>query len=137
MLLKTRNKARKSEKMSDTLKKAAAILMIAFSASAVIVSAFRIQTADPVSYTGSGIMGGPLSSTEKISPGDVFNAGSIYDLCKIQGIGEVLAERIITEREENGFFIYPEDILSVNGIGDKKLEQYRPLMRMNSQESGE
>ena len=82
-------------------------------------------------------MGGPLSSTEKISPGDVFNAGSIYDLCKIQGIGEVLAERIITEREENGFFIYPEDILSVNGIGDKKLEQYRPLMRMNSQESGE
>ncbi len=135
--MKTRSRDRKSEKMSDTLKKAAVILLIVLSASAVIFSAFRIQTAGPVSYIGDRIMEGSLSSLEKLSPEDVFNAGSIYDLCKIQGIGEVLAARIIMEREENGSFIYPEDILSVNGIGDKKLEQFRPLMRMNSQESGE
>ncbi len=135
--MKTRNRARKSGKMSETLKKAAVILLTALSVSATAVSAFRMKTAVPVLYTGSGNSGVILSAPPRLTPDDVFNVGSISDLCEIQGIGEVLAARIISERENNGFFIYPEDILSVNGIGEKKLEQYRSLMKLNNQESGE
>ena len=40
----------------------------------------------------------------------------------IRGIGQVLAERIISERSENGLFCYPEDLLAVQGIGERKLK---------------
>ena len=35
---------------------------------------------------------------------------------------------MIDEREKNGLFVYPEDIMSVSGIGIKKLEKIRPYL---------
>ena len=135
--MKIQSKARKSERMSEILKESVALLLTLLSASAVIASSVRVKTANPVSYTGGKDTGITFSSPVKLSSDDIFNIGSFSDLCEIHGIGEVLATRIITEREDNGFFIYPEDILSVNGIGTKKLEQYRSIMKTSDQESGE
>ena len=42
---------------------------------------------------------------------------------KLPGIGPVLAGEIIAEREKNGAFYYPEDLLNVKGIGEKSLEK--------------
>ena len=49
-------------------------------------------------------------------------------LCALPGVGPVLAGRIVAEREQNGAFYYPEDLLRVSGIGAKKLEQMRNLL---------
>ena len=46
-------------------------------------------------------------------------------LCTLSGIGEVLAERIIAFREENGAFAAIEDIMQVQGIGSGTFERIR------------
>lgn len=46
-----------------------------------------------------------------------INSADRETLCTLGGIGEVLAERIIAYREENGPFAAIEDIMNVNGIG--------------------
>ena len=40
----------------------------------------------------------------------------------------LLAALIIAERERGGPFSYPEDLLSVRGIGAKKLESIREML---------
>lgn len=67
-----------------------------------------------------------------LSETDVFNSGDHEALLQLPGIGETLAAQIIEERTGNGPFFFAEDILSVKGIGSKKLEQLRPFLRFVS-----
>lgn len=41
----------------------------------------------------------------------------------LPGIGEVLAQRIVAYREENGPFQALEELMNVEGIGEKRMEQ--------------
>ena len=52
-----------------------------------------------------------------------INAGGVEELDKLYGVGPAIAARIIEEREKNGPFTYPEDLLNVNGIGQKTLDK--------------
>lgn len=53
---------------------------------------------------------------------DIFNYSNQEELMQIDGIGETIAERIITYRNKNGHFSSIEDLLNVEGVGEKKLE---------------
>ena len=64
-----------------------------------------------------------------------INDADIYELQQIPGIGETISGLIIDERELNGPFNYPEDLLSVRGIGTKKLEQITPYLYFDTVES--
>ncbi len=55
---------------------------------------------------------------------DINNAG-FDELIKLNGIGDYLAEQIITYREENGGFRNIEEILNISGIGEKTFESIR------------
>lgn len=46
----------------------------------------------------------------------------------LPGIGDILAERIVTYREENGPFQSVDDLLKVEGIGDSKLNAIREYL---------
>lgn len=48
------------------------------------------------------------------------NTATLQELCNLSGVGPVLAEAILWERKQGGPFSFPEDLLSVKGIGEKK-----------------
>ena len=62
--------------------------------------------------------------TKKININLAYSA----DLQRLPGIGEVMAERIIEFREQNGNFKNIEDIMLVKGIGIKKFEKIKDLI---------
>lgn len=65
-----------------------------------------------------------------IKPGTKININTalVADLTVLPGIGEVMAERIIEYREQNGNFKKPEDIMKVKGIGEKKFEKIKDFV---------
>ena len=57
-----------------------------------------------------------------------INTASKVQLMELPGIGEVTAERIIAYREENGAYAATDDLMNVEGIGEKKLQQIEALI---------
>lgn len=51
-----------------------------------------------------------------------INSATKVQLMELHGIGELLAERIVAYREENGPFATIDDLMNVEGIGEKKLK---------------
>lgn len=51
------------------------------------------------------------------------------ELAQLPGIGETLAQRIVSTREERGPFLDHSDLRRVRGIGPKTLEKIRPFLR--------
>ena len=68
------------------------------------------------------------SSSDSTSSLININTATAEELETLPGIGEVTAEKIIADREENGAFATIEDITRVSGIGDKKFEAIEDLI---------
>lgn len=47
-----------------------------------------------------------------------INTATKEELCSLPGIGETIAERIISHREMYGAYLHPEAIMEVHGIGE-------------------
>ena len=60
-------------------------------------------------------------------PVDISRAGK-EEFMALPGIGEVLATRILSYREETGGFSRIEDLLNVEGIGKKRFEDILDLI---------
>ncbi len=58
------------------------------------------------------------------------NTTTVEQLKQLPGVGEKIAERIVKYREEHGYFKKAEDLLNVEGIGEKKLEAIKPLIQI-------
>ena len=52
-----------------------------------------------------------------------LNKATVEELTQLKGIRTKYAERIVEFREKNGPFKKPEDILNVQGIGQKTLDK--------------
>jgi competence protein ComEA len=57
-----------------------------------------------------------------------INTASSAELEAVPGIGKSLAQRILTFREKNGAYGTIDDLLKVQGIGEKSLEKLRPYL---------
>jgi len=56
------------------------------------------------------------------------NAASEEELVNVPGIGKSLARRIVEFREKNGPYRQIEDLLKIQGIGEKSLQKLRPYL---------
>lgn len=69
------------------------------------------------------------SSSEETGSGLInINSASIDQLKELPGIGDVLAQRIVTYREINGPYQTVEDLVNVEGISESLVESLRPLI---------
>lgn len=72
----------------------------------------------------------PAPSEETVSitfPIDI-NLATKEQFMMLPGIGDVLAQRILDYRQENGPFSRPEDLMKVRGIGKKRMEEILELI---------
>ncbi len=59
------------------------------------------------------------------------NTATAADLDRLPGVGPVLARRIVEHREARGLFRRLDDLLEVEGIGQKLLSRLKPLLRLD------
>lgn len=57
-----------------------------------------------------------------------INTATVEELDTLPGIGETKAQNIVDYREANGFFITPEDIMNVEGIGESIYEDISEMI---------
>jgi len=69
----------------------------------------------------------PEETTAISFPININTAGK-EELMALPGIGEVLALRILSYREEYGTFSAPEELMLVEGIGEKRMEEILDLI---------
>ncbi len=99
----------------------------------------RNQESSPVSVqVPAAMQTRPQESTEASTSPDENTAAVTFpidinlaakeEFMALPGIGEVLAGRILVYRSEHGSFRAPEDLICVEGIGEKKLEEILDLI---------
>ena len=81
----------------------------------------------PAAISGNGGISRP--AIRKNGP-ILINRATVKDFESLDGIGPVLANRIVTYRKTNGPFTAIEDLLKVPGIGQSKFAQFKEKLRM-------
>lgn len=96
-------------------RRVAAVIMMAV---AIMTLCFAERSARPstlasLPWSPPGVTAG----ADRAGLVDVNTAG-LDELMTLPGIGEVRAQAILDDREANGPFRYPEDLIRVKGIGE-------------------
>ena len=123
--------------MSDQRRKHTGIVLLILAVLMIATGSFPAEKHSQQTCIGRGIPESVPAAISHLSPEDVTNCGGTDELVLLYGIGPTLAESILKERTENGLFIYPEDLISVSGIGEARLANIRPDLILLSGESEE
>src|SRR5262245_23717923 len=76
---------------------------------------------------------GAASTAKAAAPENAvdINKATAADLTKVPGIGPSLAKRIVDFRDKNGAFTKVEDLVKVQGIGEKSLQRFAPYLTIS------
>ena len=72
------------------------------------------------------------NETESRANGNLIdiNSASAAELQELPGIGPAYSKRIIEWRKENGEFTTADQLLEIKGIGEKRLANIKPLIKL-------
>lgn len=90
------------------------------------------QDAGGAEDAATGAAGGAVGAAgDSAGSGTVdINTADATELQRLPGVGEATAAAIVEDRTRNGPFASPEDIMRVSGIGEKKFERMRAMIRV-------
>ena len=115
--------------MSDKIRKLIGIIMILVSVifcSIPLLLKGRIQQID---YKTGDNAFWRLISLQPEKHGEIcINTADAEELTRIPGVGETISSMIIAERDMNGPYFYPEDLIAVRGIGPVSVSKIRDLI---------
>lgn len=98
-------------RMAAVITAALAVMLLCF-----VQRGSRIRTLTPLPWA-------PPQAAEDAPGGRVnVNTAGLEELTALPGIGETRARAILDDREANGPFLRPEDLIRVRGIGEGTLE---------------
>ncbi|WAR12111.1 EEPD1-like protein [Mya arenaria] len=60
-----------------------------------------------------------------------LNTANVFQLMKVKGIGQTLAENIVTYRDKKGHFTNIDDLIKVKGIGHHVLSAIKPQLTLD------
>lgn len=66
-----------------------------------------------------------------------INAAGLEELTALPGIGRARAQAILEDREANGRYRYPEDLIRVKGIGEGVLEDILDQITTGEEENAQ
>lgn len=82
----------------------------------------------PAAGTGGGGTGGGAGPATPAGPVSL-NTATVDQLDTLPGVGPVLAQHILDYRAQHGGFRSVDELREVNGIGDRRFADLRPLVR--------
>ena len=124
--------------MSDRIRKSAGTALGLAALLFCLVPVLPAGHGKSVRYRSGMIAAAPAAAIDTEQGGTVrVNEADADELTGLYGVGETLAALIAEEREKNGPFYYPEDLVSVRGIGHRMLQKFRQMIDLTRTESGE
>ena len=123
--------------MSDKARKTCGVTLLIMALVILISGSIPERQREPAVFRGQGITDFVIADLKELASDSLINTGDAGSLGNLPGIGPVTAEAIIKEREENGPFIFPEELVSVHGIVEAKMAQIRELLIADTGESEE
>lgn len=72
----------------------------------------------------------PKATASEARPVDLNSADSAA-LETVPGIGKSLSQRILAFREKNGPFQSVDDLLKIQGVGEKSIQKLRPYLTVS------
>ena len=116
----------------SSVKKGSSILLLICSLSLCIVLGIfigrNLRSEYAVLPQNSAIVTNPVPETTTDSRINI-NTASKTQLMELPGIGDIIADRIIAYRTAHGPFQSIEDLMNVEGIGEKKMQQIEIWIR--------
>ena len=86
---------------------------------------YLIVNGEAVSSTSDSTTTTSATTTTSLSELKVnLNTATVEDLMKIPGIGETTANKIVAYRKQIGRFVNLEQLLDIDGVGEKKLASW-------------
>jgi comEA protein len=89
-----------------------------------VKGAINFAVADSVKYPD------PFDSTEEDGGKVQLNTATKQQLLTLPGVGDAIADLILSYREKHGRFKSLDDLTNVHGIGPKKIERLRPYVTL-------
>ena len=115
---------------------AAGLLMLLTLAGAV-VTALHWRDGSVTQYVQNTVKPAASAEPYRLPSGSVnVNTADLDELSALEGINRSQSEALIEDREENGGFDYPEDLVYVKGIGIKTLRKIYGQLDFTRQDTG-
>ena len=110
---------RPGRRMAALIMTAGAVMSLCFAQRSTKMTSLPALPHDPPAVVQASREGDTMASDARVD----INTAGLDDLMTLPGIGEVRAQAILDDREANGPYRYPENLIRVKGIGEGILGQ--------------